>query len=204
VAEQDEIARSLEAEAFQSRGPSDDRLYKTSSVLDDSYVAALGFDPYMASDAELAAMPVWARKALLAQRSRRAAYWAAKDAQYAKAYAGKRRHVDRLNRDAALRKVADLEQWFAACACGWCGLRVADPEVARREYDAHVCAISGDEHVERAVEHVNDAESYGAKREHADMQVVAKAWDAMVDCAATQMAKVGDETEQRMALLELK
>jgi hypothetical protein len=53
--------------------------------------------------------------------------------------------IGKRNRAAALQLSvlgADgIEQFFTQCACGWCGLRVTDPELARREYDAHACAI---------------------------------------------------------------
>lgn len=54
---------------------------------------------------------------------------------------GKTRIVARRNRTAALRTLENgLHATF--CACGFRGLQVSDPEVARREYDAHVCAIA--------------------------------------------------------------
>lgn len=54
---------------------------------------------------------------------------------------GKTRIVAQRNRTAALRTLENgLHATF--CACGFRGLQVADPEVARREYDAHVCAIA--------------------------------------------------------------
>ena len=56
-----------------------------------------------------------------------------------------RREVSQRNRQAALRNVDTPRglQYFTQCACGFCGLRVEDPEVARREYDAHDCAAAG-------------------------------------------------------------
>jgi len=51
------------------------------------------------------------------------------------------REVKLRNRREALRSMDDLV--WTQCACGWCGLRVTDPEVARREYDAHDCAAAG-------------------------------------------------------------
>lgn len=49
------------------------------------------------------------------------------------------------NRVAALQPVvygANGEPlYFTQCACKWHGLRVPDPEVARREYDAHACSL---------------------------------------------------------------
>jgi hypothetical protein len=56
-----------------------------------------------------------------------------------------RRETNQRNRQAALRSVDTRHglQYFTQCACGFCGLRVEDPEVARREYDAHDCAAAG-------------------------------------------------------------
>lgn len=90
-----------------------------------------------------------------------------------------KREVRQRNRAAALRVVlrsGSVERWesveaavqagrvgidayFTQCACGWCGLRVADPEVARREYDAHTCAAEsiGDDAVSRAQAHAGKA-----------------------------------------------
>jgi hypothetical protein len=48
--------------------------------------------------------------------------------------------LNHMNRTAALR-TAENCLYFTRCACRWTGLRVADPEVARREYDAHVCPL---------------------------------------------------------------
>lgn len=50
--------------------------------------------------------------------------------------------VHAINRAAALRTAGDA--YFTRCACGWQGLRVADPEVARREYDVHSCRMTGE------------------------------------------------------------
>jgi hypothetical protein len=57
--------------------------------------------------------------------------------------AAERSEAVRANRANALRSiVADgVTVHFAACACRWHGLRVSDPEVALREYDAHPCTI---------------------------------------------------------------
>lgn len=49
------------------------------------------------------------------------------------------------NRMAALQPVVygahGEPLYFTQCACKWHGLRVSDPEVARREYDAHACSL---------------------------------------------------------------
>src|ERR1700753_1269187 len=52
--------------------------------------------------------------------------------------------LNKKNRVSALRgfEGADgVKQYFTRCACGWCGLRVTDPEMARRAYDAHACEL---------------------------------------------------------------
>ena len=85
-----------------------------------------------------------------------------------------------------------------ACACGWHGLRQADPEVARREYDAHACSINGDTAVDRAAANV-DRLTYGPKRERSSMVDAVR-----VEADETVQTKTEDETEQRMALLEIK
>lgn len=88
------------------------------------------------------------------------------------------REVNQRNRQAALRSVlvaradgTDVAQFWTQCACGWCGLRVADPEVARREYDAHACAAEnvGNDAVSRAQAHAGKA-TMPAKRTAAVLQ----------------------------------
>jgi hypothetical protein len=60
--------------------------------------------------------------------------------------AAERSEAVRLNRENALRSVRedDVTHYFGACACRWHGLRVSDPEVALREFDAHPCTIPFD------------------------------------------------------------
>lgn len=72
------------------------------------------------------------------------------------------REVKQRNRGAALREGIwpdGAVYYFTQCACKWHGLRVADPEVARREYDAHACAADGlgDAAVARAQAHAGKA-----------------------------------------------
>lgn len=66
-----------------------------------------------------------------------------RDREVAAFQAAARSQAIRLNRASALRTVvADgVTVHYAACACRWHGLRVSDPEVALREYDAHPCTI---------------------------------------------------------------
>lgn len=192
-----DLAARPHAEAFVSRGPSDDKLYVTGSGLDaNEWSAALGDEPYVASDAELAKMPAWARASLLKQRVTREARWGLHGKRCGAAYAALQREVSHQNRTAALRQAED-GRWFTICACKWHGLRVDDPEVARREFDAHACSVDGDAAVERAVENV-DRLVYGPKREASTMA------PAEVGETAPVVTVVEDGTEQRMALLELK
>lgn len=207
------------AEAHQSRGAADDKLYQMSSVPDDRYEPALGgesgTEAYRASDAELAAMPAWARKRLLAQRARSPIRWAARDAMYAQDLAARRALVGRLNRALHMRtiEVDGVPHHHGQCACGWRGLRVLDPEVARREYDTHACAIEGDAHIDRAIASHAGLDQLDAnmhliveKREPHEMQAraVVEAWNSVADVAAVEMAKYTDDAEARFALLELK
>lgn len=79
-------------------------------------------------------------------------------------HAGLVRAVNRDNRNAALRGVtADgtvirvdgpvgaqyAAQFFTQCACSWHGLTHADPELARREYDAHPCTANDGDAIHR-------------------------------------------------------
>lgn len=118
------------------------------------------------------------------------------------------KEVQQRNREAALRHV-DLpngyERWWTVCACGFCGLRVDDPEVARREYDAHACAAAGvgEAAVDRAI--------YAAAHPHAPL--VKRASAVLQPSIPVVTPETGelermtadvqvDETEERMALLE--
>lgn len=73
-----------------------------------------------------------------------------------------KRDMRQRNRAAALREGTwpdGAVYYFTQCACKWHGLRVNDPEVARREYDAHACAAEGlgDAAVDRAQAHAGKA-----------------------------------------------
>lgn len=126
---------------------------------------------------------------------------------YARAHAQEARAIQRDNRAAALREVevAGMVKYFTQCACGFCGLRVEDPEVARREYDAHACAISGNAHVDRAIATI-DNNGPLIKRQHGDMQAVPSLAKDIIEHAPASQAKriVEDDTEARMRMLELK
>jgi hypothetical protein len=116
-----------------------------------------------------------------------------------------KREVRQRNRAAALKQGTwpdGATFYFTQCACGWHGLREADPEVARREYDGHTCAAEsiGDDAVSRAQAHAGKA-TMPAKR----MAAVLK--PALEQPAADEPALVPsrqdlDDLEQRVALLE--
>lgn len=112
---------------------------------------------------------------------------------------GQHAEARRRNRAAALR-TAEHGRYFTQCACGWCGLQVTDPEVARREYDAHACAAEGvgQAAVDRAIAETD--RSVLVKRTRAVLQ------PSVVTAAPVEEFKpvVADDTEVRMMLLELK
>lgn len=109
------------------------------------------------------------------------------------------------NRRAALREGAwpdGAPYYFTQCACGWCGLRVTDPEVARREYDAHACVAEsvGQSAVDRAIAETD--RMVLVKRPRAVLQpAVMSSQEA--DRSPVRVEVATDDTEQRMALLEL-
>jgi len=74
--------------------------------------------------------------------------FAARIKSYSSDLASMRKQTSRLNRNDALRwstATDGAKQYFARCACGWCGLSVSDPELAKREYDDHACAMDAEE-----------------------------------------------------------
>jgi len=109
------------------------------------------------------------------------------------------------NRINAVRLVEtpDGARHVAACACRWHGAQHADPELARREYDAHPCSVPDGDRIHRefvgaADKHVRSAmvPATAAERASAGVSLPGEA-----DVAPTVSA--GDEAEQRFALLEL-
>jgi hypothetical protein len=115
--------------------------------------------------------------------------------------------VRQRNRAAALREGVWPDGavfYFTQCACKWHGLRVADPEVARREYDAHACAAEslGDDAVSRAQAHAGRA-TMPAKRTTSVLK------PAIVEPVVDELRPTKqdledlDEASQRFALLEL-
>lgn len=122
-----------------------------------------------------------------------------------------KRDIRQRNRAAALRSTevqthaggTRLTYW-TQCACGWCGLRVDDPEIARREYDAHVCAAEtiGDDAVSRAQAHAGKA-TMPAKRAAAVLKPALE--QPVADEPVLVPSKQDlDDLEQRVALLEPK
>ncbi len=120
-----------------------------------------------------------------------------------------RRDIRMRNRAAALRQVelpAGAIAYWTACACGWCGLRVDDPEVARREYDAHTCAAEGvgQAAVDRAIEASKTAHMPGRVTVAPRTAVLRP---AIVERQPEEQAPARtevDDLEQRVALLEPK
>lgn len=118
-----------------------------------------------------------------------------------------KREVKSDNREAALRTGTwpdGAVYYFTTCACKWHGLRHTDPEVARREYDAHACAAEGigDAAVDRAQAHAGKA-TMPPRRTAAVLR------PALEQPVADEPALVPsrqdlDDLEQRVALLEPK
>lgn len=113
--------------------------------------------------------------------------------------------VQQRNRNSSLRRVElpnGLERWFTVCACGFCGLRVDDPEVARREYDAHACAAEGvgQAAVDRAIAET-DRNVLVKRTSHVLKPALVE--DAVVEAAERNQVIVTDDAERRFALLEI-
>ncbi len=124
-----------------------------------------------------------------------------------------KRDVRMRNRAAALRSTevethtgGTRRTYWTQCACGWCGLRVDDPEVARREYDAHACAAEtvGDDAVSRAQAHAGKA-TIPAKRTAAVLKPALEqpVADEPTLVPTKQDLDDLDEASRRFALLEL-
>lgn len=120
------------------------------------------------------------------------------------------------NRMAALQPVvygANGEPlYFTKCACKWHGLRVSDPEVARREYDAHACSLldaNGRVEPGRTLHRKTEAPLGPAWVAETKKQLAAQtppvtASVAVEDETPVVVTTEVDGTEQRMKLLELK
>ncbi len=104
------------------------------------------------------------------------------------------------NRASALR--GSVGAWFTQCNCGWHGLTVADAELARREYDAHVCVAEsvGQRAVDRAIACTD--RSVLPKREVAVLQPSMPL--EHVETPALPEHAVEDDAVARFALLEIK
>jgi hypothetical protein len=132
-----------------------------------------------------------------------------------------------LNRAAALRgpvSIDGVDHWWAVCVCRWCSVRLKDPELALREYDAHPCSIPvEDDAPMRAQRALNDFRlveradgSYGIakrpasilipalaqERTAADEQALAGVQEGRDTTPATKQTE--DDAVERFALLELK
>lgn len=135
------------------------------------------------------------------RRGESKASFAKRMAGYARELTALSGEINRRNRTAALQPMVmgsdGIAAYFTQCACGWCGLRVADPELAKREYDAHACAIGNTFRPGRTSQRTGDP----LPANWAD-ETKAK----LAESAGTPVATVtsADGTETRMALLELK
>lgn len=122
------------------------------------------------------------------------------------------------NRAAALQPPtvgADgIAQYFTRCACGWCGLLVVDPEMARREYDAHPCAMDAVEigvSLHRQGDGLGAAWSAGARAQIEQRELERSLTGALGPQEYRQApyrplfveTTVSDDAEQRARLLEL-
>lgn len=90
------------------------------------------------------------------------------------------------------------------CVCGFHGLQVADPEVARREYDAHACTVLDGDAIHREYRGKIDKRpkstmipALASERAAAGIALPGEA-----DVAPTTTSE-GDDFEQRVKLLEL-
>lgn len=142
-----------------------------------------------------------------------------RDREVAALYAAERAEAIRMNRANALRSVvADgVTIHFAACACRWHGLRVSDPEVALREYDAHPCTIpletEADHPAFRDLRMVDGrlvkrpASTLALNQVLPDGQIVntiTAPVGAEIEATATRPTTADEDAELRAALLELK
>lgn len=117
------------------------------------------------------------------------------------------REVRQRNREAALKQGTWPDGavfYFTQCACKWHGLRHNDPEVARREYDAHTCAAEsiGDDAVSRAQAHAGAA-TMPPRRQAAVMKPALEQPAETIE-TIRPAAQDLDDLEQRVRLLEPK
>lgn len=123
-----------------------------------------------------------------------------------------RSQVGKLNRKDALRWYTAGDgtlQYFTRCACGWCGVRVSDPEVARREYDTHACALDAVE-IGVSLHRKEPLPANWAAETKAliEQQQTERALETMVApreyTTSRSMDQIFDDATERMKLLELK
>lgn len=117
-----------------------------------------------------------------------------------------KRELRAKNREAALRQGTwpdGATYYFTQCACKWHGLRVADPEVARREYDAHECLAEGigDAAIDRAQAHAGKATM--PPRRAAVLKPALEQPPETIETLRPAQQDL-DDLEQRVALLEPK
>lgn len=98
--------------------------------------------------------------------------------------------------------------YWTQCACRWCGIRVGDPEVARREYDAHPCRADGigQAAVDRAIAETDRQVLHRRETNHSVLKpaIPNESLDAALrDLKAPHVQRVeADEAIERFALLE--
>lgn len=116
--------------------------------------------------------------------------------------ADRRRAVTADNREAALKSMVDangVTQYFTTCACRWHGLQVTDPELARREYDAHPCSAPSGDAIHREYRGPKDKRPKSTMRPAFDSEIARAGLQGFRDVTK----QVIDDAEQRMALLEI-
>lgn len=137
---------------------------------------------------------------------------------YGRAIAAQAAANNKRNRAAALQPPtvgADgIAQYFTRCSCGWCGLRVADPELAQREYDAHPCAMDAveiGESLHRQGDGLGAAWAAGARAQIEQRELERSLTGSLGPQEYRQApyrplfveVPVSDDAEQRAKLLEL-
>jgi hypothetical protein len=100
----------------------------------------------------------------------------------------------------------EIVAYWTQCACGFHGLQVADPEVARREYDAHACTANDGDAIHRNYREPIDKRPPSTMipalaEERARLGI---ALPGEVPIAPTTQTTTLDDFEQRVRLLETK
>lgn len=133
-----------------------------------------------------------------ARRGESAEALAARIGGYARSLEYERQHVALVNRNEALRTSSDGLH-YTRCACGWTGLRVADPEIARREYDVHQCRMTGEIGVR-----LHRADPLPAGWAEATKAQIEETMNLLREPQREAMERVRDEFEARVQNLEMK